>query len=285
MITTKELQYVDLWASKIPMPGEEYSKQVIKELEECYKTYNEKYKNKEYNLIFSNGEEIDFGIMQSNLCHMLGIDYQNIKGEYFNNYRSKILGITTTNFSSIDLLEAILEHSDKVIEKDNQLTNKAKILNYYKSQIKCNIFKKLSNFEKFNFAAINYNRQDNRFDYDKQKLLFIPSNESVCPYFMMGIKLTDTEEIQKYIVSTLIAPQEPKKYFENQEVIIPTQILVSDNNELRKLNATAEEKIQLLTMYKNIINTYNIPNKLNISGDYESLLNKISLIEQNKKTL
>ena len=55
MITTKELQYVDLWASKIPMPGEEYSKQVIKELEECCKTYNEKYKNKEYNLIFSMG--------------------------------------------------------------------------------------------------------------------------------------------------------------------------------------------------------------------------------------
>ena len=159
-----------------------------------------------------------------------------------------------------------------------------KILNYYKSQIKCNIFKKLSDFEKFNFAAINYNPQDNRYDYDKQKLLFIPSNESVCPYFVMGIKMSEYEKIQKYIVNTLMALQEPKRFFENQEVIIPTQILVSDNNELRKLNATAEEKIQLLTMYKNIINTYNIPNKLNISGDYEAMLNQMALIEQSKKT-
>lgn len=284
MITAKELQYVDLWASKIPMPGEEYSKQVVEEIKECYETYKQKYQNKEYNLTFSNGEEIDFEIMQFNLCHMLGIDYQNIKSDFFDEYRRNILNIQTQSFTSLDLLESILEHSDKVVKNDNDIKNRAKILNYYKSQIKCNIFKKLSDFEKFNFAAINYNPQDNRYDYDKQKLLFIPSNESVCPYFVMGIKMSEYEKIQKYIVNTLMALQEPKRFFENQEVIIPTQILVSDNNELRKLNASAEEKIQLLTMYKNIINTYNIPNKLNISGDYEAMLNQMALIEQNKKT-
>ena len=284
MITAKELQYVDLWASKIPMPGEEYSKQVVEEIKECYETYKQKYQNKEYNLTFSNGEEIDFEIMQSNLCHMLGIDYQNIKSDFFDEYRRNILNIQTQSFTSLELLESILEHSDKVVKNDNDIKNRVKILNYYKSQIKCNIFKKLSDFEKFNFAAINYNPQDNRYDYDKQKLLFIPSNESVCPYFVMGIKMSEYEKIQKYIVNTLMALQEPKRFFENQEVIIPTQILVSDNNELRKLNATAEEKIQLLTMYKNIINTYNIPNKLNISGDYEAMLNQMALIEQNKKT-
>lgn len=169
-----------------------------------------------------------------------------------------------------------------VAEKDNDIRNSRKIVNYYKSQIKCNIFKKLSDFEKFNFAAINYNGQDDKYDYDKQKLLFVPSNEAVCPYFIMGIKQS-TGENQKYIVNTLIAPQEPKKFFDNQEVIIPTQILVSDNDALRKLNATADEKIKLLTMYKSIINSYNIPNKLNISGDYESILNDISIREQDKQ--
>ena len=283
MITTKELQYVDVWANRIPMPGEEYSTQVINEMKECYETYKQKYRNKEYNLIFSNGEEIDFGIMESNLCHMLGIDYQNIKIDYFTQYRKEILKLQTQNFSSFDLLEAILENSDKVVQKDNDINNKIKILNYYKSQIKCCIFKKLSDFEKFNFAAINYDAKDDKYEYDKQKLLFIPSNEAVCPYFIMGIKQKEPDKFSKYIVNTLMAPQEPKKYFSNQEVIIPTQILVSDNNELRKLNATAEEKIQLLTMYKNIINTYQIPNKLNISGDYESMLNQMTLLERNKK--
>lgn len=279
MITTKELQYVDTWATKIPMPGIEYSISVLKEMKECYETYKRKYQNKEYNLIFSNGEEICFEIMAFNLCHMLGIDFQNIKGEYFDDYRKNVLDLNSYTFTSYDLLEAILEKAEIVAEKDNDIRNSRKIVNYYKSQIKCNIFKKLSDFEKFNFAAINYNGKDDRYDYDKQKLLFVPSNEAVCPYFIMGIK-QGTNENQKYIVNTLIAPQEPKKFFDNQEVIIPTQILVSDNDALRKLNATADEKIKLLTMYKSIINSYNIPNKLNISGDYESMLNDISVREQ-----
>lgn len=280
MITTKELQYVDKWETKIPMPGEEYSTQVVDEMKECYETYKQKYKNKEYNLIFSNGEEITFEIMASNLCHMLGVDYQNIKGEYFKKYRQEVLKIQATCFTSFDLLEAILENSSKVVEMDNDINNKVKILNYYKSQIKCSIFKKLSDFEKFNFAAINYDAKDDKHEYDKQKLLFIPSNEAICPYFIMGIQQSDDK---KYIVNTLMAPQAPKKYFDNQKVIIPTQILVSDNNEFRKLNATAEEKIQLLTMYKNIINTYNIPYKLDISGDYEAMLNQMVLLEQDKQ--
>ena len=250
MITSKELGYVDTWASKTPMPGIEYSKKVINDMKECYEIFKEKYQNKEYSLIFSNGEEIDFEILASNLCHMLGIDYQNIKNNYFEQYRKEVLGFESISFTSINLLEAIFEYSDKVVELDNDVSNRAKVINYYKSQIKCNIFKKLSDFEKFDFAAINYDAKDGKFEYDKQKLLFIPSNEALCPYFMMGIRMNNDTE--KYIVSTLMAPkkEESKKYFYNQEVIIPTQILVSDNNCLSKNIATASDKIKLLTMYK-----------------------------------
>ena len=109
-------------------------------------------------------------------------------------------------------------------------------------------------------------------------MLFIPSNESVCPYFMVGIRLsgegTVENVIPKYIVTSLMAPRDPKNFFENQEVIIPTQILVSDNDTLTRLIATPNEKIQLLTMYKNIINTYGIPNRININSDYEAMLNE-----------
>lgn len=107
MITTKELQYVDAWATKIPMPGIEYSISVLKEMKECYETYKRKYQNKEYNLIFSNGEEICFEILACNLCHMLGIDFQNIKGEYFDDYRKDVLDINSYTFTSYDLLEAV----------------------------------------------------------------------------------------------------------------------------------------------------------------------------------
>lgn len=286
MITSKELSYVDLWANRIPMPGIDYSKKVVEQMKSCIDIYNKKYLNKEYSLIFSSGEEINFEILQANLCHMLGIDFNNIRGDYFEDYRKDVLDIYTNSFTSYDLLTSIMEHSDKVVDMDNDQNNKCKVINYYKSQIKCNIFKKLSDFEKFDFAAINYSKDDEKYDYTKQKILFIPSNESLFPYFMMGIKVDpdNLETLSKYFVSTLMAPkkEEIKNFFDNQEVIIPTQILVSDNNNLTKNIATAEEKIKLLTMYKEIINEYRIKNMLNISGDYETMLNVMSSIEKEK---
>lgn len=279
MITSKELQYVDTRANRIPMPGYDYSMKVFEELKDCYESFKLKYYNKEYNMIFSNGEELKLEILDKNLCHMLGIDFSNIRGEYFNNYRKNILGVESNDFTSYELLEILLENADKVAKYDNS-NNCEKAINYYKSGIKCEIFKKLSDFAQFNFAAINYDPNDGKYEYEKQKLLFVPSNESVCPYFMMGIR--ETEENHNYIVNTLLAAQEPKRYFENQEVIIPTQILISDNDNLRKIQATPEEKIKLLTMYKNIINEYQIPNRLNIYGDYESILNDLFIIESQK---
>lgn len=270
MITLKELQYVDAWATKIPMPGYEYGKSVMEQMEECYKAYNRLYKQKEYNLIFSNGEEINFSILEGNLCHMLGIDYSNIKNDYFDNYRQNVLGLGK-KFSSINLLEAILENSDKVIQNDNDSTVKEKIINYYKSQVKCEIFKKLSDFSRFNYAAINCGPGDSKYDCFDSKKIFIPSNEMTCPYFMMGI--SSDKQNSQYYVNSLFAPTDVKKHFDDQEVIIPTQIIVSDDNELKRSKATPEEKIALLTMYKNIIREYNIPNRLNIYCDYEDTLN------------
>ena len=47
--------------------------------------------------------------------------------------------------------------------------------------------------------------------------------------------------------------------------------------------ASAEDKKKLLTMYKNIINEFNISSKLNISSDYEAMLNYIASLEQGNK--
>ena len=46
--------------------------------------------NTSNNFIFSNGEEITFEILSKNLCHMLGIDYSNIKSSYFDKYRKDV---------------------------------------------------------------------------------------------------------------------------------------------------------------------------------------------------
>lgn len=270
MITSKELQYVSLWANQTPMPGYDYSIAVLKEVKKCYEVYNKKYKDKEYSMVFSNSEEIEFQILEKNLCHMLGIDYNNIRGNYFDKYRKNVFNIKSNDFTSYELVELILENMEKVAEYDNS-TRAAKAINYYKSSVKCSIFNKLSDFSKFNFAAINYIGVNDYYEYDKQKLLFVPSNEVITPYFMMGIRID--EEENKFVVTSLIAPESPKKFFENQEVIIPTQIIISNNEELKIIKATPKEKIQLLSMYQSIINKYQIPNNINIYGDYEEMLN------------
>ena len=95
--------------------------------------------------------------------------------------------------------------------------------------------------------------------------------------------MQEQEYVKKYIVSTLLAPQKTKTFFDGHEVIIPTQLLISDNYDLKKLMASAEDKKKLLTMYKNIINEFNISSKLNISSDYEAMLNYIASLEQGNK--
>lgn len=281
MISSKELKYVGLWANKVPMPGYEYSMDILNQIEECYNIFANKYSNKEYSFIFSNSEEIDFTITSKNLCHMLGIDYSNITNNFFDAYRKEVFGTAVNDFNSYRLLELLLEHKEKVAEMDNDSNNNAKAINYYKSAIKCTIFKKFSDFDKFNFAVINYVGNYPNVDYTKEKVLFMPSNEALTPYFMMNIVLDSASQEPIYVVKSLSAPVDPKEYFDDQEVIIPTQILYSDNSELRKIIATPEEKLQLLTMYSNIVNKYGVANNLDISGDYAAVLNE----QANRKIL
>ena len=282
MISTKELTYVDSWAKKIPMPGMEYSMKVLDAIENCYKLYNEMYKDKEYNFIFSNLEELDLVILPKNLCHMVGIDYNNLSNEYFTKYRSEVLGIKSDDITSYELLEEILANKEKIAELDNNPDNPMKAINYYKSAVKCAIFEKFSTFEKFNFAAINYVGKKETYDYEKSKFLFMPSGEALSPYFLMGI-VEVADEPGKYIVNTLLAPKNPERFFDGQEVIIPTQILISSNIDLAKIVATPEEKIKLLTMYENIINKYNLANHVNIYGEYVSTLNELANNQMQRK--
>ena len=285
MISRKELQYVDLWANKIPMPGYEYSMKVLNEIKKAYEFYNEVYKGKEYTFILSNSQEITFEVLSKNLCHMLGIDYKNITNEYFDQYRFEAFG-SSEQLSSYELVQAIVENMEKVAELDNDPANRAKAINYYKSAVKCAILRSFSDFKKFNFSVIDYfDRSDEAIeqerDYTNFKYLFVPSNEALAPYFMMGINKNEGEN--NHYVTTLIAPSNPKTIFDGQEVAIPTQIFVATSDNLTKINATPEEKIQLLTIYSNIVNMYGINNMINIYGDYAAMLNDMTNVKTLKR--
>lgn len=294
MISRKELAYVYSWARSVPYPGDTYSEEAMEKLKDAFNLFNERYNNTKYNIIFSNNEEIDLEIKGKNLAHMLGIDFKNLSNDVFLDFRKNVLGLNPEEYlSSYALLKAIIENSDKVIDFDKN-SDYLKAINYYKISIKSDIFSKLGDLTNFNYACINFDKptfmKNVQFNFNPKsnKFLYLPSGEAICPYFFMGIlqendlKIDETkndddeemkvEDTKPYIVETLIAPDDPKQFFQNQEIIIPTQILRIKNKEMLKFPANPSQKIQLLKEYENIIRMYDIQNKINIYSDYIATL-------------
>ncbi len=276
MITLNELKYVNTWTSKCPYPGIECATLAAKKLVESYEEYKKHYLDKTYSIILSSGEEFDFKIHDKNICHMLGIDYKNLIGEYFNLFRNEVLGISMVP-KSYDLLKVIIDNIDEVLKYDEK-TN-GKVLNYYKLMIKNSIFEKLSDFSRFNFGVLNFDKSKypSTAKFNSTRFLYVQSNEIVAPYFMMGIindakPGEEAEDENKYAVETLFAPNKPYEFFLSSEAAIPTQIQIDTGEKLIKKEASASEKLALLNQYKLIISQYNLPNNLNISGDYEAIL-------------
>lgn len=278
MISKKELDYVDVWESKLPYPGMDYSEQAMNDLVECLQLFQTDYLNRIYNVTFSNNEEIEFQILERNICHMLGINYKNLMGEYFDDYRKSILRLSPSlSYTSYDLVNTIAENKDKILERDER-NKKTKAINYFRVAIKCAIFKKLADLSAFNYGCINFNKDtymreypDRPFCSNATRFLYTSSDEIVSPYFMMGLVAEDATT-ESYIVETLQAPEDVYRLFKSQEVVIPTQIITDIDGELLKKQATPAEKIKLLKEYQSIINQYGLKNNLNIYGDYLSHL-------------
>lgn len=111
MITKKELGFVSYWVKKVPYPGIEYATAAMEKLSEAINYYEKYYNNKEYELVLSNSDQLSFQIQSKNLCHLLGVDYQNLSGDYFENYRTEILGFDDSSKpKSYELLQKIVEN-------------------------------------------------------------------------------------------------------------------------------------------------------------------------------
>lgn len=297
MITRKELEYVNTWARKTPYPGNDYSEEALEKLRTAYNLFNEIYKGNKYNIILSNNEELDLQIQDKNLAHMLGIDYQNLTNPIFDEFRKKVLDLDPSEqLNSYRFLEAILNNSDKVIDFD--ANGYLRALNYYKISIKSDIFNKLGNMINFGNGCISFDKTEylknsgfGCFNPNSTKFLYVPSDEAIAPYFFMGICPTNNEisndleddsfkikTTTPYFVETLFAPDKPEYFFDNQEVVIPTQILKINDKEMIKFSASPSQKKKVLKEYDNIIQQYNLKNNMNIYADYIA-----SLSEEEKK--
>ncbi len=279
MITLKELNYVNTYAYKTPYPGIKYANEAGEKLINSVQDYDDNYKDKEYDIILSDGSQFTLDILPKNLCHMLGIDYKNLVSEYYTDFRENVLGIDNIP-RSYDFLKLLLLNLDKVLEYD--YNHGGKIFNYYRMMIKCSIFEKLSDFSRFNFGVINFDKNifmqktGSLRNSNAVKLLYVQSNEQNCPYFMMGILKEDNpneEHDGAYAVETLFAPIDTWNFFDEQKVAIPTQILIT-SDIMQKLEATPAEKLALLNQYNSIVNQYGLTNQMNIYGDYLATLSR-----------
>lgn len=279
MISRKELQYVSTHTKDVPFPGINYAAEVMENLRSAFKAYEQKYQDKSYNFMLSDGEEFTFEILAKKLAHLLGINYKNLISDFMEPVRIKEFGLKPgTQTSSFELLKIIIERADDIIKHD--ATSKSyKILNYYKIMIRCIAFSKLSTFETFDFGVINFDKEKYKetgsmFPGDSTKILFTPSDEAITPYFIMGLKKA---EDGIYIPETVMAPENFCRYLFEQTLLLPIQVIISNNDELNKICATPVEKLNLLNMYKGLIDLYKTNSFIDIYADYESTL------KENKK--
>lgn len=279
MISRKELQYVSKQVKDVPFPGVNYAADVMENLQAAFKAYEQKYQDKSYNFMLSNGEEFTFEILAKNLAHLLGINYKNLLSDFMEPVRTRELGLKPgEQTTSFEILKIIIDRAEDIIKHDSTAKNR-KILNYYKIMIRCIAFSKLSTFESFDFGCINFDKEKysqtgQLFPGDSTKILFTPSDEAITPYFIMGLKKA---EDGIYIPETVMAPENFYKYLIDQTLLLPIQVIISSNDELNKICATPAEKLNLLNMYKGLIGLYQTNSFIDIFADYESTL------KENKK--
>ena len=287
MISNKELQYVGDYARKVPYPGDTYATETIEKLAHTLSIFKKKYDGKKYSLILSNDEKINFEIQKKHLAHLLGIDFKGImQSNYMKPLLYNVLGFSEGSaIDSYNLLSRIIDNGDAVIKNDRSNFNK--FLNYYRLLVKTSCFEKFSDFNDFNFGIINFdktffqNETGRTFSPNSTKLLFSQNDEALLPYCVMGLIL-DSSSIGVMVPETLIAPINFHEFLINQELLLPIQILINDEENLSKNIATNEEKLRLLRLYKSLIEIYKTNSHINIFNDYETVLRENTV---KKKTL
>ena len=93
MISLKELQFITSWEQKAPYPGDKYAKETLETMISMHEKFNDEYKGKKFNMIFSDSSEIEFEVFDFNLCHLLGINYQNLTNGTFDTFIKDVLGL------------------------------------------------------------------------------------------------------------------------------------------------------------------------------------------------
>ncbi len=254
----EDTKYIDLWAKKVPYPGIEYCSSVLDKLEECYNLF----RSKKYTIELSDDEVISIYIWSRNIRHLLGIDARNINGENFETFRKKILGLKG-KYDSVDLVDAIVENKEKVLNYD-EIRNRSYALNYYRIDATCEAYKNLSNLTKFDYGCITPNSQKSeltgKFQKGKYKFLYKESDSDAFSHYFLAIQKYNDRN-NEYFADTYLSYGNSKPFFTNQDITLPYRVSTNINS----YNITKEQMLELLIKYKELVEKYNIESKMKIS--------------------
>lgn len=241
MITNREMMFVNQKEeTKIPYPGHEYAKDALLELKEALLIYDTYYKNKMFDITFSNGENLEFIIEERTFSHLVGMpDMKTFieKGIIEQFYGGERIG-------SYQLLRDIMDNMDDFLninEKEN-----FSLFNLYRIKVRSEVFAKFSNFTDYNFGAIHYDKniaENNGYPtyMNAHTFFFVESNDANYPYHMMGIA-KDTNG--KQYIETLFPTAFLEKMFKGQTISIPTAVSITQTESFFKGTISASQKLR-----------------------------------------
>ena len=257
MFNTRELE--NAVVKNPPYPGYEYTHKALEELEEALAIYLEYYYNKKYNISLSNGEEISFIIAPTSVAHMFGLDTTKIKQALSLN--GKIDG----RIGIMELLKYVVDNKDEILLLNEQNNNS--ILNSFRIRVRCEAFRRFSNFSDMDFGCLHYDKdiataKGYNIQMRAKQFLFTESNDDNAPYYMMGIAYD--ENTNNAYIETLFADIDSEKMFRNQLITFPLAV-TTETVETFTRHETSVERRQLT--FKNM--SY-ISLKYNCHFDYSA---------------
>ncbi len=286
-------KYLSMDPSHIPFIGQENAKNILLNMQNSLALYDKYLKNKNFDLYFSNGQEMSFCIMERCLAHLFGIDTKYILSEPgTNKFKHDILELGNETIDSLTLIESLLNNMDRVVEYESNFLNDStsnmkRALNFYKMDVKLKFFDQISHIKDMEFGCINIKSNDKNHiktgSYNDKnekstcKYFYFPSHDNNLPYYIMRILQTIDENKSTYIPISLLYPADYFKYFNSQEIIIPTKMAISEEDIYTIIKNSDEGKLKMIEDYnKLLLNSKIFDVTMNLYNDYqESLIERI----------
>lgn len=283
MISNKEMKYVNTKQElnqELPYPGDNYSLDAILELENAFYLYENYYRDREYEVTFSNGQNLEFSIPQHNLAHIVGLNYKWLT----ENNIPKELGVSDAPIPSYDLIQAVISNKKDILKLNKE--SNYQLINFYRLKVRSEVFSKFSNFNEFNFGCMFFDKEigkENGYitNMKTDRYLFTESNDPSFEHYMMGIVSGENGENQ--YIESLFPNRLTKEMFANQEIAMPTLISTTTPNEYDKKEATAYQKLKLIKSFNELEKKYNA--NFSYLNDYCATLAEQARIDERQKVL